>query len=170
MKKLNRHLINRYKLILIPIVLCLLVLVYLICTGWFSEMIITNGTSQMEGDEQSLDLGFFVSHREGEEQYFEFECTVISGDVEVLIYDIDCEIKSEILNSKTDKDFILLDTYTFTESQTWSLDLSSYPYNRNYLVEVLSGDETDDYEFVYTYYTKKARWRNLLDKITGYDT
>ncbi len=170
MKKLDRHLITRYKIVLIPIVLVLLLMIYLLCTGWFQDMVSAGGTTMREGDELSKGVSSVVSHRKGEEQYFEFKITLNSGDVEIKIYDIDMEIDAEVLNTKTEEDFILVDTFVFTESQDWSFDLSEYPYDRNYLIKVVQGDDTDDYEFVYTYYTKKTRWRKILDKITGYAT
>ena len=51
MKKLDRHLITRYKIVLIPIVLVLLLMIYLLCTGWFQDMVSAGDTTMREGDE-----------------------------------------------------------------------------------------------------------------------
>lgn len=170
MKKLNRHLILRYKIFLIPLVVIVLVPLVLWLTGWFGVMIPSKWTSAQGGDEETEKFSSFVYVRTGEEYYFDFEFSIDYGSPKIKIYSIGSgmngEIDAAVLNQLTEEDYILLDTIPVTESQTLSVNLNSYPSNTNYLIEV-EADADGDYEFFETCYAKYARWRYLLDKLTG---
>lgn len=169
MKKLNRHLIMRYKIFLVPLIVILLVPLVLWLTGWFDVMIRSNWTTEQGGDENSRG-GSYIYLREGDEYYFEYEFMIHSGTPEIRVYSVNCELRGEMdaetLNQLTEEDYILLDAIEITESQTLSMNLNSYPRNAVYCVSV-EPDPDDDYEFYYVNYAKYARWRRILDKLTG---
>lgn len=169
MKKLNRHLITRYKIFFVPLLVILIVPLVLWLTGWFDVMIRAQGTTYQGGDEGSRH-GTYVYVRTGDEYYFEYNFIITSGIPEFRIYSVNCDLReemnAEVIYQLTEEDYILLDTIEITESQTLEINLNDYPQNVHYYVSV-EADPAGDYEFMSMVYAKNARWRRILDKLTG---
>lgn len=169
MKKLNRHLITRYKIFFVPLLGILIVPLVLWLTGWFDVMIRSNGTTIQGGDEESKNEAYAYV-RKGDEYYFEYNFIIYSGTPELRIYSVNCELRgnmnAETLNQLAEEDYILLDTIEITESQTLEINLNEYPQNTHYCIKI-EGGSADDYEFMRMEYAKNARWRRILDKLTG---
>lgn len=169
MKKLNHHLITRYKIFLAPLLIILIVPLVLWLTGWFDVMIRSNWTTEQGGDEDSRN-GLRVYIRRGDEYYFKYDFIIHSGAPELQIYSVNCELQEEMnaeaISQLKEEDYILLDAIKITESQTLEINLNEYPRNAHYYVSV-EADSAGDYEFTCMLYAKNARWRRILDKLTG---
>lgn len=169
MKKLNRHLITRYKIFFVPLLVILIVPLVLWLTGWFDVMIRSNWTIEQGGNEGSRNEAY-VYVRKGDEYYLEYNFSIHSGTPELRIYSVNCELRgnidAETINQLAEEDYILLDTIEITESQTLEINLNEYPQNTHYCIKI-EGGSADDYEFMRMEYAKNARWRRILDKLTG---
>lgn len=169
MKKLNRHLITRYKIFFVSLLVILIVPLVLWLTGWFDVMIRSNWTSEQGGNEGSRH-GTYVYVRTGDEYYFEYNFIITSGIPELRIYSVNCDLREEMnaeaIYQLKEEDYTLLEAVAITESQTLEINLNEYPQNAHYYVSI-EADSSGDYEFTRKEYAKYARWRRILDKLTG---